>query len=227
MQANEVVVWLKQNPEFFDAFADDLAEIYVPHNHRGHAVSLAERQLLTLRDKNRTLEARLGELLQFGVENDTTSDLLHQLTVGLMQANDLPSIIGTLEYHLKEKFAVPQMALRLWLPNVQSNLLEFTAVDDSIHKLAANLDAPYCGPYVTDDILNWFALETGELKSFAQFALRTGDAPFGILVLASPDAERFYPEMGTLYLQRLSDLVSAAVRRVVPLTQPHAELETV
>ena len=43
MQANEVVLWLKQNPEFFDAFADDLAEIYVPHNHRGHAVSLAKR----------------------------------------------------------------------------------------------------------------------------------------------------------------------------------------
>ncbi|WP_035853712.1 DUF484 family protein [Deefgea rivuli] len=227
MQANEVVLWLKQNPEFFDVFADDLAEIYVPHNHRGHAVSLAERQLLTLRDKNRTLEARLGELLQFGVENDTISDMLHQLTVGLMQANDLPSIIGTLEYHLKEKFAVPHMALRLWLPDVQSNLREFSAVDESIHKLADNLAAPYCGPYVTDDILNWFALETGELKSFAQFALRTGDTPFGILVLASPDAERFYPEMGTLYLQRLSDLVSAAVRRVVPLTLPLAELETV
>ena len=227
MQANEVVLWLKQNPEFFDVFADDLAEIYVPHNHRGHAVSLAERQLLTLRDKNRTLEARLGELLQFGVENDTISDLLHQLTLGLMQANDLPSIIGTLEYHLKEKFAVPHMALRLWLPDVQSNLREFSAVDDSIHKLTNNLNAPYCGPYVTDDILNWFALETGELKSFAQFALRTGDAPFGILVLASPDAERFYPDMGTLYLQRLSELVSAAVRRVVPLTHASPELETV
>lgn len=227
MQANEVVHWLKQNPEFFDAFADDLAEIYVPHNHRGHAVSLAERQLLTLRDKNRTLEARLGELLQFGVENDAISDMLHQLTLGLMQANDLPSIIGTLEYHLKEKFAVPHLALRLWLPDVQSNLREFSAVDDSIHKLADNLVSPYCGPYVTDDILNWFAPDNTELKSFAQFALRTADVPFGILVLASPNPERFYPDMGTLYLQRLSELVSTAVRRVVPLTQVAMEAETV
>ena len=223
MQASEVVQWLKQNPEFFDVFADDLAEIYVPHNHRGHAVSLAERQLLTLRDKNRTLEARLGELLQFGVDNDNISDMLHQLTVDLMKAADVPSIIGTLEYHLKEKFAVPHMALRLWLPNSQSNLLEFSPVDENIHKLADNLITPYCGPYVTDDVLNWFALETGTLNSFAQFALRTGGAPFGLLVLASPDAERFYPDMGTLYLQRLSELVSAALRRVVP--QVHAELE--
>ncbi len=227
MQANEVVQWLKQNPEFFDDFADDLAEIYVPHNHRGHAVSLAERQLLTLRDKNRTLEARLGELLQFGVDNDTISDMLHQLTVDLMKAADVQSIIGTLEYHLKEKFAVPYLALRLWLPNAQSNLLEFSPVEDNIHKLADNLMTPYCGPYVTDDVLNWFALETGALNSFAQFALRTNGAPFGMLVLASPDAERFYPDMGTLYLQRLSELVSGALRRVVPQMQVELEPELV
>ena len=224
MQANEVVLWLKQNPEFFDAFADDLAEIYVPHNHRGHAVSLAERQLLTLRDKNRTLEARLGELLQFGVENDEISDMLHQLTVDLMKAVDVPGIIGTLEYHLKEKFSVPHIALRIWLPNVQSNLREFSAIDESIHKLADHLTAPYCGPYVTDDVLNWFETDVLALKSFAQFALRTAEIPFGILVLASPDPDRFFPDMGTLYLQRLSELVSAAVRRVVPVT--HAAVES-
>ena len=224
MQANEIVQWLTQNPEFFDDFADDLAQIYVPHNHRGHAVSLAERQLLTLRDKNRQLETRLGELLQFGVENDATSELLHQLSLDLMQTPDLASVIGTLEYHLKEKFAVPHLTLRLWLPNIDSNLREFSKVDDCIHKLAAALQTPYCGPYVTDDVLLWFELEAGELKSFAQFALCHGSTPFGLLVLASPDEQRFYPDMGTLYLQRLSELIAAAIRRVVPT--PQRELAT-
>jgi uncharacterized protein YigA (DUF484 family) len=214
MQADEVVHWLKQNPDFFDVFADDLAQIYVPHNHGGHAVSLAERQLLTLRDRNRQLESRLGELLQFGVENDTISDKLHQLTTDLMKANDLASIIGTLEYHLKERFAVPFLALRLWLPAGECNLMEFSPVSESIHKLAENLVSPYCGPYVTDEVLEWFDCEGAELKSFAQFALKTGELPFGILVMASPDSDRFYPDMGTLYLQRMSELVSAAVRRV-------------
>ncbi|WP_157670637.1 DUF484 family protein [Chitinibacter sp. GC72] len=216
MQANDVVQWLKQNPAFFDEFADDIAQIFVPHNHGGHAVSLAERQLLTLRDRNRQLEARLGELLQFGVENDAISDKLHQLTVDLLKADDLASIIGTLEYHLKARFAVPWMALRLWLPAGQCNLMEFSPVGETILKLADNLVSPYCGPYVTDEVLDWFEIGSGELKSFAQFALKTGDAPFGILVMASPDSERFYPDMGTLYLQRMSELVSAAIRRVVP-----------
>jgi uncharacterized protein YigA (DUF484 family) len=35
-----------------------------------------------------------------------------------------------------------------------------------------------------------------------------------MLILASEDAQRFYPEMGTVFLQRIAELVSSAV-------QPH------
>ncbi|GAB7126327.1 DUF484 family protein [Silvimonas sp. JCM 19000] len=220
MQAHEVMTWLQSNPGFFDDYADEVADIFVPHSHHGQAVSLAERQLQTLRDKNRALEVRLGELLQFGEENDVISDMLHGLTVSLMQADDLGSIIGTLEYHLKERFLVPHVALRLWLPTSDRHLREFAPVAEAVHKLAANLVSPYCGPYVTDEVTAWFEDEGVELRSFALFALKTGEEPFGIMVMASPDAERFYPDMGTLYLQRLSELVSAAVRRVVPHTAP-------
>ena len=38
---------------------------------------------------------------------------------------------------------------------------------------------------------------------------------FGLLVLGSEEAQRFYPEMGTLYLKRLGELVSAAITRYV------------
>ncbi|WP_035058893.1 DUF484 family protein [Andreprevotia chitinilytica] len=214
MQAHDIIAWLKDNPAFFDDYADEFAEIYVPHTHRGQAISLAERQLLTLRDKNRALEMRLAELLQFGEENDLISERLHRLSVDLMQAQDLAGIIGTLEYHLKERFQVPQVALRLWLDS-DSTLREFSPVGDAAKKLAENLVSPYCGPYVTDEVQGWF--DAGPLNSFAQFALRVGDEPFGLLVMASDDVERFYPDMGTLYLQRLADLVSAAIRRVVPI----------
>ncbi|MDR3427026.1 DUF484 family protein [Silvimonas sp.] len=214
MQAQEVMQWLQENPGFFEDYADEIADIFVPHSHNGQAVSLAERQLLTLRDKNRAMERRMGELLQFGEENDVISDLLQKLTVGLMQANDLPGIIGTLEYHLKERFLVPHVALRLWLA-ADVQLREFTPVGDVVHKLAANLVSPYCGPYVTEEVTEWFEGSGSSLKSFALFALKTADEPFGIMVLASDDADRFFPDMGTLYLQRLSELLAAAIKRVV------------
>lgn len=215
MQPNEIVQWLRQNPAFFDEFADDLAQIYVPHSHRGQAVSLAERQLLTLREKNHALEMRLAELLQFGEENDITSDKLHRLTVDLLHANDLSSVIGTLEYHLRERFSVPHVAMRLWLPETSGDLREFDPVGEDVHRLAQNLVSPYCGPYVTEEVLGWFGEAGPGLKSFAQFALRDGEEPFGVLVMASENGERFYPDMGTLYLQRMSDLVSASLMRIV------------
>jgi uncharacterized protein YigA (DUF484 family) len=42
--------------------------------------------------------------------------------------------------------------------------------------------------------------------------LTAGDAA-GLLVLASEDAQRFYPEMGTLYLKRIGELLSATLQR--------------
>ncbi|MBE9608882.1 DUF484 family protein [Chitinilyticum piscinae] len=214
MQEQDMLDWLRQHPEFFDHFAHEIADIYVAHSHGGQAVSLTERQLQTLRERNRALEGKLHELLAFGEENDQISDKLHRLSVDLMQARDLPGIIGTLEFHLQQRFAVPQVAMRLWLPEVDSNLREFAPVGDAVHKLAQNLVSPYCGPYATDEVRGWFADEAGTLQSFAQFALKTAGEPFGILVMASEDPQRFYPDMGTLYLQRLSELVSAAIRRV-------------
>ncbi|WP_081686708.1 DUF484 family protein [Chitinilyticum litopenaei] len=222
MQEQDMLDWLRQHPEFFDHFAHEIADIYVAHSHGGQAVSLTERQLQTLRDRNRALEAKLAELLHFGEENDQISDKLHRLAVDLMQAQDLPGIIGTLEFHLQQRFNVPHVALRLWLPGVESNLREFEPVGEAVGKLAQNLVSPYCGPYATDEVRGWFASDT-ELKSFAQFALKTGGEPFGILVMASTDPQRFFPDMGTLYLQRLSELVSAAIRRVSP-GQPAAEV---
>jgi len=217
MHPHDILVWLKDNPEFFETFADEIAQIYVPDNHGGRAISLTERQLVTLREKNRALEMRMTELLRFGEENDITSDKLHALTVDLVRANDLDAITDALRHHIKQSFGIDQVAMRLW-PIGAANLRDYDVqVSEDVVKLARNLVSPYCGPYVTDEVMGWFGADAGEQKSFAQFALRSGDDPFGLLVLASADVERFYPDMGTLYLQRLSELVSAAILRVLPV----------
>jgi uncharacterized protein YigA (DUF484 family) len=46
--------------------------------------------------------------------------------------------------------------------------------------------------------------------------LRSGSASIGLLVVASEDKKRFYPEMGTVFLQRLADAVGAALQPFVP-----------
>ena len=51
--------------------------------------------------------------------------------------------------------------------------------------------------------------------SFAYVPLRDGDT-FGLLALASDDPKRYYAGMGTLYLQRLGELVACALAVHLP-----------
>ncbi|HEY8622962.1 MAG TPA: DUF484 family protein, partial [Casimicrobiaceae bacterium] len=98
IDANAVADYLRQHPEFFAEYADLLAEIYVPHPHGGHAIPIAERQIVTLREKNDQLETKLRELIQFGGENDNISEKLHRSTLALFSAADLETTLGVL-YH--------------------------------------------------------------------------------------------------------------------------------
>ena len=66
------------------------------------------------------------------------------------------------------------------------------------------------------DSVAWFNDFAPHLKSMVQIPLRNASgACFGLMVLASEDPYRFYPDLGTLYLERIADLASAAFLRVL------------
>jgi uncharacterized protein len=215
MNAEAVADYLKQHGEFFEQYADLLAEIYVPHPHGGHAIPIAERQIVTLREKNGQLESKLRELIQFGTDNDSISEKLHRSTLALFSAADLETTLGVLYHSLSEDFHVPQVTLRLWgrVPE-QSYLPELAATSQEIREYAGALGAPYCGTQAPFESREWF--EGGlSLASFALLPLRTHHT-FGLLALGSEDPGRFYAGLGTMHLTRLSELASVATARFLP-----------
>ena len=143
MQAHDVAQYLKDHPQFFEDYADEIAEIYVPHPHGGHAIPIAERQILALRDKNAELAGKLAELVRFGAENDATTERLHRSTLALFAAPDLEATLAVLCHSLREDFAVPYVAVRLWgrVPE-QSYLPELAATSAEVREYAERLDAP-------------------------------------------------------------------------------------
>jgi uncharacterized protein YigA (DUF484 family) len=215
MDATAVARYLKENPAFFEDYADLIAEIFVPHPHGGHAIPIAERQIITLREKNTELENRLRELIKFGGENDQIAEKVHRSTLALFAAPDLETTLAVLYHSLKEDFGVPQVASRLWgrVPE-QSYLPELAATTLELREYADQVGAPYCGPQAPFEARDWF--EGGDAcRSFAFLPLRTAHT-FGLLGLASEDPERFYPGMGTVYLTRLAELASVATARYLP-----------
>jgi len=215
MDANDVAHYLKDNPRFFEEFADVIAEIFVPHPHGGHAIPIAERQIVTLREKSGDLEERLRELMRFGAENDRLGEKLHRSTLALIAAPDLETTLQVLYQSLNEDFGIPHVASRLWgkVPE-QSYLPELAATSQELRDYADKLGAPYCGPDAPFESRDWFDAGDG-MRSFAFLPLRTAYT-FGLLGLGDEDGERFHPGMGTLYLTRLAELASVSTSRYLP-----------
>lgn len=213
MKSDEVARYLQEHQEFFEEYADLLANIFVPHPHGGRAIPISERQIVTLREKNKLLEDRLRELIKFGEENDAIGDKMQRIMLAMLTAGSLQSVLHSLNFNLREDFAVPHVALRMWgVGKTDPGLPELAPTSEDLRGMAEGLGHPYCGPHVAEEVLKWFGEDGAHLRSFVLVALRH-DRTIGMLALASEDAQRFYPEMGTLYLKRLGELVSAALAR--------------
>lgn len=217
LRSDVVAHYLQNNPQFFEQYADLMSQIAIPHPHGGRAISITERQMLTLRDKNRQLEAKLGELIGFGEENDAISEKMHRLGVALIAAYTFPAVLQTLGYHLREDFAIPHVAVRLWsVPaGSQESLPEFAGVSEELQVFAETLTHPYCGSTSGFETSSWFGEASASIRSQALIALKSGGGTIGMIALGADDGERFYAGMGTLYLERLGDMASAAIARAL------------
>lgn len=224
MRAEDVALYLQNNPQFFDAYAEMLADIVIPHPYGGRTISLSERQMLALREKGKGLENKLRDMMEFAKENDVLQGKVHRFTLALFGAHDLLGLQDAITRNLRDIFAVPHVALHAWKSfQPSAEVLAFT--DQQPH--------PVCTHHAMHGTANWFGESAPHLHSFAYLplregngeavghsaaspsrGLRAGEQSIGLLVLASEDTQRFYPEMGTVFLQRIAETVSAAL-------QPH------
>ena len=211
-RAEEVARYLKDHPEFFEHYAELLASLQIPHPYGGRAIPLSERQVLTLREKGRTLEGKLRELVRFGAENDSIGERLHRFTLAMMSAADLPSLIDCVHDNLREQFGVPASALRLWALPPGPEHAELAAISAEARAFADGLSDAHFAEQPACDTAAWFEGVAEKLRSFVYIPLRAERA-VGMLVLASDDPQRFSPDLGTLYLARLGELIGAAFHR--------------
>ena len=215
MKSDDVAQYLHNHPQFFEEHAELMTNMVVPHPHSGRAISITERQMLALREKNKQLESKLGELLQFGEENDAIGEKMHRLGVGLIAAGSFQAVLHTLNFHLRDDFAIPHVAVRLWRGPENDELPIFADVSQELQSFAETLQQPYCGTASGFETSSWFGEVAPHIRSQALIAMHKGGETTGMIALGSEDGERFYASMGTIYLQRLGEMVSAALARVL------------
>lgn len=215
MQEDQISAYLKDHPEFFEKNASLLADIHLPSPHGSGTISLAERQQLAQRDKIDALEERYAELVLNAQDNDKIANKMHQFFILMQQAKNFDSIEQLISHNLPEDFNITDTCLRIWEKPLGDNdvaNLVFKDVPEAIHTWVNSIHNVYCGETPTSIIVDDWFIEPA--KSVAVLPLRNGSV-YGYLALASDQEKRFYVGMGTDFLQKLGDHVSAAFSRYI------------
>lgn len=187
MNDREVAEYLLANPEFFSQHAELLAAIRLANPHGKAAVSLQERQMDMLREKNKLLERRLAELLRYGHENDSISAKFNRWTARVIAERDAHALPRTVAHGLMEVFDVPQAVLRLWdVADTYRNAEFARQVGEEVRLFANGLDAPYCGANTGFEAAQW--LSAGECPGAAAGDDAAGIQSVVLLTLREPRA---------------------------------------
>jgi uncharacterized protein YigA (DUF484 family) len=212
--------YLERNPDFFERNAVLLSNLRLPHV-AGGAVSLVERQVSVLRQKDLKLERNLRDLLEVARDNDVLASKMHQLTLRLLAADDLSSTLTAVETALRTGFDADQSILVLFGdPDAFTNIKVgrfFKVVERDSEEVGAfstfvNGVNPRCGQIRDTQRDFLFGQDTDEVGSAALVPLGK-KSEVGFLAIGSADADRFNPAMSIDFLARLGELVAAALKR--------------
>ena len=216
---DDIANYLANTPDFFARHAQLLAAVQLTSPHGTRAVSLQERQAEMLREKIKALEHRIMDMVRHGNENVIIADRLQRWARSLLQVRSGRALPATIASEIENQFMVPQVAIKVW--DVESRYggeVFAEGVSNDAKTFASSLTQPYCGVNSGFEAVNWLN-DTAMAMSVALIPLREGSAngtgpAFGMLVLASPDPQRFQTGMGTDFLERIAELASAALSRL-------------
>jgi uncharacterized protein YigA (DUF484 family) len=220
LTSESVVDYLLGHPDFFEAHAELLSKLKVPHP-TGTAVSLIERQVEVLRGQNRQLERKLVDLIEVARANDTLIERIHRLALAILEGANLPDRLYALQEELRERFGADEVSLFLIHADAQkadAGPARWLKTDDSgLDQFREFLKSgkPHVGRLRPPQLEFLFGEQAERIASSALVPL--GDkGGLGLLAVGSHDAERFSPTLGTAFLTRISELVTAAVHPLMP-----------
>ena len=198
-----VADYLQIYPDFFERNASLLLKLRLPHvREAGATVSLVERQVEVLRERNQSLERKLKELVDVARANDALADRIHRLSQRLILARNLLETVNAIEGSLREDFDAKHSVLVLFP----------AAADLRIFDSLLQSGKPRCGQIRDAQRDFLFGRDTIEIGSVALTPLgQKGDV--GILAIGASDVERFHPAMSTEFLSRIGELVGFALTR--------------
>ena len=216
LDADQVAEYLRQHPAFFVEHDELIPELLIPHQS-GQAVSLVERQVKLLRERNIDVRHRLSELMEVARENDRLFEKSRRLILSLLEAQDVEEVIANIEDSLRDDFQVPFVSLILFSETQRfcnTRSTSHTAAKDAIGHL---LDSgkTLSGVLRENELDFLFGENAREVASTALAPIQH-QGLHGVLALGSRDPQQYRSATGTLFLSYIADALARVLLRQRP-----------
>ena len=218
LSEEQVCDYLRKHSNFFNRHPDLLAEMTLPHDS-GEAVSLVERQVALLRERNIDMRHRLSKLLDNARDNDVLFDKTRRLLLTLLESKDLTKLVDTLHFSLDRDFNIPFSSLILFggdkqLPCSRAKILPIQEAQRQAPGLIQN-NKPQCGDLPREYMDFLFGEKAASVGSAAVVPLVYGQC-FGLLAVGNNDPHYYRSSMGTLFLNYIAEVLNRLIPRHWP-----------
>tara|TARA_B100001939_G_scaffold213813_1_gene183971 strand:- start:121 stop:753 length:633 start_codon:yes stop_codon:yes gene_type:complete len=194
-----VEAFLRAHPNFLQDRPGLLAVLNLPHGGEG-AVSLVERQVSVLRERNIASRQKLAELSDISRENDRLLDATRNTILALLAGENradlsriwLDQVTGTFK---------AEMGALVWLDRSSDSAEEALITDKLVRQSSG-----FSGVLRPEEMQAVFGTAATE-GSAALVAIRSGEDHIGVLGVGSHDTQRYRPEDGTLFLDYLAEVI--------------------
>lgn len=206
--------FLRDNPRFLDDNPDILESLSLPHNS-GNAVSLVERQVGVMRDRNKEMRNRLDNMLATAHDNDLLFEKTKRLVLNLLEAKNLPAMVETIYDSLDKDFEIDFYSLTLLgdeksLPRTMARVASIEKANEQVNTLIGSNRA-VCGVLREEEMTFLFGEKGLQVGSVVAVPLRYNNL-YGILAIGNADPNFYKSSMGTLFLSYIAEVVN----RILP-----------
>jgi uncharacterized protein YigA (DUF484 family) len=217
-EEESVARFLQHNPDFFERHQPLLARLRIPHARTGSTISLVERQVEVLRERQSGVEQKLAEFVRVARANDAIADKLQKFTRRLLRARTREQVLSQIEASLREDFDAFNSTLLLvgkpLADEASQHFVRTVSADDAGLRSFETLFAsgkPRCGQARDSQRELLFGADASSIGSVALVPLLDKSGPLGLLALGSADRDRFHPGMSTEFLGRMAELIVDAL----------------
>ena len=209
----EVRSFLRNHPDFFDNNSDILETMVIHHKTDG-AISIVERHLQKLQEKNKLLNEKLNHLIENADQNQKIFESVMTLTLKMLSAHDLKSFLDILSDSFKNDFKLEFYSLILFDEDISVDhpIVVSTSqieLEEKIPRLTS-LKEPIGGQFSSEDFYSLFN-HSDQINNSAAICKIGQEIPLGFLAIGSSDHTVYHESDSRYFLSHLSNLISQSL----------------